>query len=142
MSDSFMDHIPSHEREKIRKRMRSPEAYEKLRESVKGPEDLERELERQDQLAEARLNLESNPEQKEKAKEKIMDSMDEAIDMEKLSPEAKKKLEEGKFTVAISSHPKTHHDTVVVMPEGKVQEKIPLKQSMSDQIISGLQMGA
>ena len=33
MSDSFLDHIPSAEREKIRQRLSSPEEYERLRES-------------------------------------------------------------------------------------------------------------
>ncbi len=31
MSDSYLDHLPSRERERIRKKMRSPEAYEALR---------------------------------------------------------------------------------------------------------------
>ena len=54
---SWLDRIPSREREKIRKRLRSPEEYERLREKVKGPEDLEREMERNAEFAEARLTL-------------------------------------------------------------------------------------
>ncbi len=45
MSD-YMDRLPTKEKERIRKKMRSPEAYERLREKVKGPEDLENEMEK------------------------------------------------------------------------------------------------
>ena len=77
MSDSFLDRLPSNEREKIRKRMRSPEAYERLREKVKGPEDLEKEMDRSEKLAEAHLAMESDPRLKESLKSSIEQSIGE-----------------------------------------------------------------
>jgi hypothetical protein len=136
MSD-FMDHLPSKEREKIRKRMRSPEAYEALREKVKGPEDLEKEMKRSEQLAEVNFELQSNPEKKERMKSGIEkdiaeQGIEKVLDAKNLSPELKSSLESGKFTVAISAHPTTHEDTLVVMPEGNIQEKIPVKTTFTE----------
>ncbi|OGJ56201.1 hypothetical protein A3D88_01255 [Candidatus Peribacteria bacterium RIFCSPHIGHO2_02_FULL_52_16] len=137
MSDSYLDHIPSREREKIRKRMRSPEAYEALREKVKGPEDLEREMERNEKMAELRFGLESEPQLKAALKNQVEKDMKEQgieslLDAPDASTEALKALAEGKFQVAVSSHPQTHEDTVVVMPEGKIAEKLPLKKAFND----------
>jgi hypothetical protein len=137
MSDSFLDHLANPEREKIRKRMRSPEAYEKLRERVKGPEDLEREMERSDRMAEAHLALESDPKAQEKAKEEVQSMKEDAFE-EQPSDEVQKKIAEGKFTLAVSSHPVTHEDVMTVVTEGNVQEKIPLKSSISDKISQSL----
>ena len=138
MSDNFFDHIPSHEREKIRKRMRSPEAYEKLRESVKGPEDLEREMEKMDAMAEMHFALESDHKMQEAMKKTVESAMEQGIesvlDHPNLSPEAKKSIEAGKFKLTVSSHPKTHQDQVMVVAEGNVQEKIPVTQKINDQL--------
>lgn len=140
MSDNFFDHIPSHERERIRKRMRSPEAYEKLRESVKGPEDLEREMEKMDAMAEMHFALESDHQMQEAMKKTVTQAMEQGIesvlDHPNLSPEAKKSLEAGKFKLTVSAHPKTHQDQVMVVPEGNVQEKIPVTQKLNDQLAS------
>ena len=140
MTDNFFDHIPSHERERIRKRMRSPEAYEKLRESVKGPEDLEHEMEKMDAMAEMHFALESDSKAQESMKktvEKAMEQgMENVLEHPNLSPEAKKSLEAGKFKLTVSSHPKTHQDHVIIVPEGNVQEKIPVTQKMNDQLAS------
>lgn len=143
MSDSFMDHIPSHERERIRKRLRSPEAYEKMREKVKGPEDLEKEMRKNEQLAEAKFMLESEPELHDALKgdieKKITEQGIEAVvDAEALSPETQRALLEAKFTVSLASHPENHNDQLVIIPEGNVQEKIPLKTNLSDQYIGQL----
>ena len=137
MSDSYLDHLPSGVREKIRKRMRSPEAYEALREKVKGPEDLEREMERNEKMAELRFALESEPHLKTALKDQVEKDMKEQgieslLDAPDASTEALKALAEGKFQVAVSSHPQTHEDTVVVMPEGKIAEKLPLKKAFND----------
>ena len=122
--------------------MRSPEAYEKLRESVKGPEDLEREMDKNERLAEASLTLESQPEKKEALKKSL------EVDLEKQgmegvlehapSEEAKSLIEKGKFTLKISGHPKTHEDQLTVVTEGNMQEKIPVKTQLSDTYISQL----
>lgn len=137
MSDPSMDFMPSSpERRKLKKRM-SPAAYEKLRESVKGPEQMERELKKAEQLAELHFALESDEKLQEKAKDILAKAIREqgieaVVDVENLSPEQKKSLEQGKIKIAVSSYPSTHRDQIVAVPEGKVQEKIPLKQSFSD----------
>lgn len=140
MADSWLDHIPSHEREKIRKRMRSPEAYEKLREKVKGPEDLEREMEKNEVMAELKFSLETEPALHGALKSAIEKEMtDQGIEhMLEETPimDHKIKLERGKFKVTVSSHPATHHDQLSVVPEGNVQEKLPLKPAVSDRYVA------
>lgn len=140
MSDSFLDHIPSHEQQKLRKRM-SPAAYEKLRERVKGPEDLERELKRGEQMAELRFHLETEPKIQDRFKEQVSQDMQEqgienVVESDQLSPQQKQALEQKKFRVTVSSHPSTHQDQVTVLPEGKVQEAIPVKPSFSEQYVA------
>ncbi len=138
MSDNFFDHIPSHERERIRKRMRSPEAYEKLRESVKGPEDLEREMEKMDAMAEMHFALESDHKMQESMKKTVEKALEqgieEVLDHPSVSAETKKSLEAGKYKLTVSAHPKTHQDQVMVVPEGNVQEKLPVTQKLNDQL--------
>ncbi len=137
MSD-FMDQLPSKEKERIRKKMRSPEAYERLRDKVKGPEDLENEMKKSEQLAELHFALESDEKIAEKLKATIEKDLREQgvesmIETEALSAEAKQQIEAGKFTLAVSAHPSTHEDGLMLLPEGNVQEKIPLKASFSEQ---------
>ncbi len=140
MPDPWLDHLPSHEREKIRKKMRSPEAYEKLRERVRGPEDLEREMRRNEQVAEFRFALESDPALRQSLKSEVQrewreQGMEAVVDAGKLSPEQRRALEKGNFTLTISAHPSTHQDQLMVLPEGAVQEKLPLKPAVSDRYI-------
>ncbi len=140
---SYLDHLPSQERDKIRKRLRSPEAYERLRESVKGPEDLEREMEKSERMAEVHLSIESDPQMKESLKKMIERSIaEEGIDrvLEKtdLPPGQQARIESGNFDVSIESHPQTHEDAMMVVPEGNVQEKIPVQQSLGEQYASQL----
>ena len=137
MSDWFLDHLAGSERQKIRKRMRSEAAYEKLRERVKGPEDLERELERSDRMAEVHLALESDPKVQEKVKEEVRANSEDLFE-EEPSQEVQKKIAEGKFKLAFSSHPSTHEDVMTVVTEGNVQEKIPLKATMSDKLVNSI----
>lgn len=145
MSDSFLDHLSSPEREKIRKRMRSPEAYERLREKVKGPEDLAKEMERSEKLAELHFTLESEPAVNDSLKNAIeQDVRDQGIDAlfesEKISSEGKAALEQGKFSVSVEAHPDTQEDALVVMTEGNVQEKIPVRIAFSDQYVGQFAM--
>jgi hypothetical protein len=136
MSD-YMDHLPNSVREGIRKKMRSPEAYERLRDKVKGPEDLEHEMDKSEKLAELHFAMESNKETSEAVKATLEKDLheqgiDAVLESDALSPDMKKYIEAGKFTIAVSSHPSTHEDALVVMPEGNVQEKIPVKTSFSE----------
>ena len=140
MADSWIDHIPSHEREKIRKRLRSPEEYERLREKVKGPEDLERELKKAEHLAELHFRLETEPQAQQSLRETIEkdlreQGMEVVLERSDLSIDAKRALEQGKFTVRVAPHPGTHEDQIVVVPEGNVQERVPIKPSLSDRYL-------
>lgn len=117
--------------------MRSPEAYAALREKVKGPEDLEREMDQNEKMAELRFAMESEPALKEALKIQVEKDLQEqgieAVMEHHPSPEAKKALEQGKFHLSVSSHPKTHVDQLVAVPEGTVQEKLPIKISLCNQ---------
>jgi hypothetical protein len=141
MSDSsFMDHVPSHEREKRRKRLRSFEEYEHSRENVKGPQEMAKEMQRSEKLAELNFAMESEPKTHENVKKQVeKDIAEKGIEhiLEHApSAESKKALEKGKFIVQVSSHPKTHEDALVAVPEGNVQEKLPIKPSFSDKYVS------
>lgn len=136
MSD-FLDRLPSTEREKIRKRLRTPEAYEALRESVKGPEDLEKELRKSEQMAELHFRLESEPrmhDQLKAAAEKDLreQGMERVLEGD-ISPESRAKIAEGEFRIAVQPHPLTHQDALGVVPEGTVQEVIAFQPSFSEQ---------
>lgn len=136
-----MDSIPSGERMKLRRRLRSPEAYEKLREKVKGPEDLERELKRGEALAELHFALETEPGVHDALKAQLEKDLreqgiDAVIEAANISPDIRQTLERGKFALTVSQHPVTHHDVLAVAPEGNVQEKIPVNRSLSDRYAS------
>ncbi len=141
MSDPFLDHLPSAEQEKVRKRLRSPGAYEKLRQNVKGPEDLEKELAKAERLADASLEMETNPEAKEQVKKGIeKDLRENGIEnvlekAESISPAVREQLTQGKFTVAISPD-----DGVSVLPEGNVTDRLPVKPALSDQYVTRLSL--
>lgn len=138
MSDAFMDHMPSREREKIRKKMRTPEAYERLREKVKGPEDLEQEMEKSEKMAELSFALETDPHMQEKMKTDIErdikeKGIDAVLDLQHDLPDSiRQSINEGKFSLAVSSHPTTHDDTMMILPEGNITERIPVNVQISN----------
>lgn len=143
MSDSYLDHLPSQEREKIRKRLRSPEEYERLREKVKGPEDLEREMEKNAEFAEAKLHLEVDPKAREQVKSMVQEAGKEALAGK--TPEwLQEALKAGNFEVTVDEHssePKLAVKPTVApndAPTGKVQEIFPLKQSLQQNIAAKL----
>lgn len=141
MDSSWIDHLPSNERMKIRKRLRSSAEYERARENVKGPEDLEKELDKSAKLAELHFALESEPTLKSALTSQIEKDMkkegaEHVLDLAQVSPEGRQLLEDGKFTVNIAPHPQTNQDALVAVPEGKPNEKLPIKPSFSDQYIA------
>lgn len=143
MSDSFLDHLPSQEREKIRKRLRSPEEYERLRDKVKGPEDLERELKRSEQMAEAKFRIETEPESTERLHERIRKDLEKGgveavLEHADISPDVQAAIEKGNFGISVEAHPKTHEDVLVVVPEGNVQEVFPVKPVQSERYVQAL----
>lgn len=142
MSDSWLDHIPSHERLKIRTRLRSPEAYAALREKVKGPEDLEKEMKKSEVLAELSFTMETEKDVKQALKSQIekdcreqgMESVLEGVT--DIAPDVRQAIEQGKFQPAVSSHPSTGEDALVIVAEGTVQETLPVKTRLSDTYVS------
>ncbi len=143
MADSFLDLLPANEQQKLRKRMRSEAEYQKLREKVKGPEDLEREMDRNESLAEARFAMETDPAQHESVRKQAESDIREkgiehVLESEGLSPEHKRSMEQGKFRMTVSNHPKTHQDRMMAVPEGTVQEKIPVKATFEEKYVTQL----
>lgn len=147
MSDAYLDHLPSREREKIRRRLRSPEEYERLREKVRGPEDLEREMERNAEFAEARLSLESDRTSQEKAKNMVVEAMDDGdiVDAPSmLSPDVRAQVREGNFRVVVieEQHEPTlsitfeHAQEDTIASEGTVRETFPLSKALQQSILS------
>ena len=137
MSDSFLDHLPSQEREKIRKRLRSLEEYERLRDKVKGPEDLEREMKKSEQMAEANFRLETEPEAAQRLQDRMAKDMKErgaedVLENADISESVRIALEKGRFNVSVEAHPKTHEDVLVVIPEGNVRDKMPVKPVLNE----------
>lgn len=140
MSDSFLDHLPSYERRRL-KRMMSPEAYERLREKVKGPADLERELKRGERMAELSFELQTDGQLRETLRSSLQqdiaaEGIDAVFDARVHDPHVRSALEKGKFSLSVSSHPVTHEDRLVAVPEGNVQEKIPVKPAFSDRYVA------
>lgn len=136
MSD-YLDHLPGQQRENIRKRLRSPEAYEAMREKVKGPEDLEREMQKSEQLAEVHMALETEPRLRDDMKSAIEQDIAESgiekiLETKHLSPEAKAMIEQGRFTISVDAHSENQTDALVLVPEGNVNEKVPVQQVFSE----------
>lgn len=144
MSDSFLDRLGSVEKQRVIKRLRSPEAYERLREKVKGPEDLERALDRAEKMAELHFALEANEPQQEKMKQAVSRAFEAGgIDAvaEKpgeLSEEARAAIAEGKFSLAVSTDANTHDDILAILPEGNVGESVPVSMSLTESCVSQL----
>ena len=143
MPDNFLDHIPSIDRERIKKRLRSPEAYALLRERVKGPEDLERHMERMDAMAELHFALESEPKVQESLKKQVEKDIaslgiENVLETDRASPNARKAIEQGKFAMKVEAHRQTKEDALHAVSEGRVQEKLPVKTSFSDAYVGQL----
>lgn len=122
--------------------MRSPEEYERLRERVKGPEDLEREMAQNELLAELKFTLETEPHVQEELRKELEkdlreQGLEQMVEVSGLSPDAKNALEQGKFTVSLQSNAETGHEQVVLQPEGNVSEKVALQQRVSDRYTDG-----
>lgn len=148
MSDSYLDHLPGREREKIRKRMRSPEEYERLREKVKGPEDLECEMEKNAEFAEVRLALESEPGLQEKSKEAVKSFVGEqGIEKAFTNPDIhlQDALKNGNFEMTVDSQKGEPKLAVKIQgsvdaPSGNVQEVFTLSPVLQQQIVSSFSL--
>lgn len=144
-SSSWLDQLPSLERQRIRERLRSPAEYERLRDKVRGPEDLERELKHMERLAETKFRLETDPAFREALKERLKEDIAEQgieniLENADITPDARLAVETGKFNITIEENPRTHEDEMVVIPEGIVREALPIKLSLSERYyVSGLE---
>lgn len=126
---NYLDRLPVGQQERIKQRLRTPEQYEMLRQCVKGPEDLKRELDRAEVVAEARFQMESEPEKKEQLKL----ALKEDLENDQLSLEiAKEELLSNNFDVSVESHPETHKDQLAIKPSGNVSETIWLEEEVGD----------
>lgn len=154
MSDPYLDHLPSHEREKIRKRLRSPEEYERMREKVKGPEDLEREMQHNAEFAEVKLALETEPMAQEKARNEIQEFASErGVEnaFETSSDRLQDSLRKGQFDVVLdekSQEPKLavnvsqgpQNTTSMDVSIGNVSEIFHLKPALQQQIMASFKI--
>jgi len=122
--------------------MRSPEEYERLRERVKGPEDLEKEMAQNELLAELKFTLETEPRVQEELRKELEKDLHEQgleniLETADMSPDAKSALEQGNFSVSLETNAQTGHEQMVLQPEGNISEKAVLRQSVSDTYTDG-----
>jgi hypothetical protein len=141
---TWLDKLPGGEKQKIQERFRmSPAAYEKMRENVKGPEDLEKEQARNEAMAQLKFTLETEPEVQKALAEQIASDiesggLESVIENTELPQETKDQLEKGEFEVSIDAPDENAHDQIVLVPEGNVNEKIPISFSLSETYVSQL----
>ena len=146
MPDSWLDILPSSERQKIREKYKlSAAAYEKLREKVKGPEDLREEMVRNEIMARLRFGLETEPAMKDALKKQIEKDIAEkgieaVLSSLGLPDTLRQLLESGQFDVTVESSAKDAPDRLVLVPEGNVREKLPVHMMLTNAYLSQLQV--
>ena len=129
--NSWLDMLPSSERQKIREKYKlSPAAYEKLRQKVKGPEQLGEEMQRNELMAKLKFALETEPKVKEALKQQV----------EKDFSEQGIEVPEGEFDVTVDSISESEPDQIVLVPEGNVSEKVSVPTSLADTYLSQLKV--
>jgi hypothetical protein len=138
---SWLDLLPSHERQKLRERRKlSAAEYEKLREKVKSVEKIGEEMAENERIAELKFAIESEPKIKEALRAQIeADLKEEGLEnvLDAGAPEAlRKALQEGKFDVQMGSDPDTHRDQLVIVPEGTVAERLVVPPVLSDRYVT------
>lgn len=143
--NSWLDMLPSNERQKIREKYKmSPAAYEKLRQNVKGPEQLKEEMQWNEQMAQLRFALETEPHIKEALQKQIeKDIAEQGIEAVVQNPdipqELREKITSGKFEVTVDSVSEDVPDQLTIHPEGNVSEKIPISHFLTETYVSQLQ---
>lgn len=144
---SWLDILPSSERQKIREKYKmSAAAYEKLREKVKGPKELKEEMAYNEMMAKLRFDLETMPELKKALKNQIeKDIAEQGIEAVLSNPSIPKELqsyiESGAFDVTVASPAEDEPDQIVLVPEGNVSERLAVSSTLSDTYLSQLQAG-
>ena len=131
---SWLDILPSHERQKLREKLRSPKEYAKSRESIPNLQEIDEQVERAKALAELKLALELEPRLEEELRKNIERDLQEQGSEALLqsAPENISFLQEENFHIDIVEDPNTKQDTIALLPEGNPGEKVPLKPAISD----------
>jgi len=148
MSDSWLDRIPTNERQRIREKLHlSDVEYAQLRENVKGPEDLKREMERNELLAELKLGMELEPKLAEALRAQVQEDMRQhglpsVLNASHLSSDLTQAMEKGDFAISVEADPQTNVDQLVLVPEGKVAEAVPVSQQFSEQYLGQFKKAA
>ena len=131
--------LPSYEKEKLRKKLRSPEEYEKSREAVKdrGPEYIEKEMDYNERMAELAFLLESEPVVKDELKKSLQETIGESgaesvVESAQITEQQKASIEEGDFDVSVDSNPNTNMDQLMLSVSGNVSEKVPVNKTIND----------
>ncbi len=137
---SWVDLVPTYERERLRKKLRSPEVYAESRADVKGPEKISEEMRWNEALAELKLAMDLEPRLKKVLQEKIAEELREkgvdALMGSDVPPGVQKLLEAGKFDVAITAPDASSPDQLVLLPEGNVSDKLPMQRSVSERYVT------
>lgn len=138
---TWLDLMPSSERQKLRElKKHSPEEYERLRERVKSVEQISEEMSHNEQMAELSFALSAEPGLKEALMKQVQEDLQEqgiegVLESSNISEEDRAKLDQGAFDVRVDAHPETQQDQIVLVPEGNVQEKIPISSSLGEQYV-------
>lgn len=141
---SWLDKLPSGEKERVRERFRmSPAAYEKMRERVKGPEDLKEEMQWNESMAQLKFALETEKELKDALTEQIASDiessgLEKVLENSDLPKEIRDQLKRGEFDVHVDTPAEAERDNIVLVPEGNIAEKIPINFSLSETYVSQL----
>jgi len=137
---SWLDLIPSHERQKLREiRKRSPREYAKLREKIKNLDQIAEEMKNNEKLAELKFAMETEPKLKEALKQQIESDLNEqGIEsmLGELPLALRTSIENGNFDVNVETHPESQQDQLAVVPEGNIVDALPIKPSLSEQYVS------
>lgn len=153
MSDSFLDHVPSHERSKWeRLKERSPAEYLKERKKYQeGLRERQRLSEKGSDFADFNFAFESEPKFRDDVKEKVKEGLQKGIDHVidgKVDAKTRHALESGHFDVSIDRTQSVPKLTVKPRStgekpnaaEGNIAEALPLKPAFQDKIIAALKI--
>ena len=136
----WLDMLPNNEKKRLRKRMRSPEAYQESREKVKSLEEITDEVDQNELMADLQFALETEPRVQEALKQEIeKDLTDVGIEnMVEGAPSSSMidALSSGSYQLSVRSNESTGSEEMVVTAEGHVSETLPMKKSYSDKYIA------
>ena len=137
MSDAWLDMLPSSERQKIKEKYKmSAAAYEKLRQKIKGPEDIEREMQGNEKMAQMKFALETEPEIKKALQEQLQKDIGEhgiegVLESTEVSDMMRQQIKSGQFVLVVD-------ESLSVAPEGNISETLPVKKALVESYLSQL----